>query len=84
MEEVEDAAGSPSSIPTAKYNFVRLDRLGPYVGGKELIDVVGVLKSAAPTTSIRRKISGEELTKRELTLADQRWDRVTLPSDSCP
>lgn len=72
VEEVEDTAGSPSSIPTAKYNFVHFDALGPYVGGRELIDVVGVLKSAAPTTSIRRKANGEELTKREITLADQR------------
>ncbi|KAJ7277071.1 hypothetical protein O6H91_02G027800 [Diphasiastrum complanatum] len=76
VEEVADALSS--QIPTAKYNFVKLDGLGPFINGKELVDIVGVVQNVSPTISVRRKSDNEEIPKRDITVADQSQKTVSV------
>lgn len=41
---VEEAEGE-TSIPDVQYNFVKIDQLGPYVNGRELVGKSELLKS---------------------------------------
>ncbi|XP_059643708.1 replication protein A 70 kDa DNA-binding subunit B-like [Cornus florida] len=76
--EVEEASNEATFIPETKFNFVPIDQLGPYVNGKELIDVVGVVQSVSPTMSIRRKINNETIPKRDITIADETKKTVVV------
>lgn len=40
---VEEAEGE-SFIPPVQYNFVKIDHLGPYVGGRELVGEAELIK----------------------------------------
>lgn len=44
----------------------------------DFADVIGVVQSVAPLTLIRRKTTNEEIPKREVTIADQRFVTPTL------
>ncbi|KAI3957751.1 hypothetical protein MKX01_007582 [Papaver californicum] len=68
--EVEEVSEVGSPIPKAVYNFVKIDDLGTYVNGRELVDVIGVLHSVSPTMGIRRKANNETIPKRDITIAD--------------
>ncbi|EYU45429.1 hypothetical protein ABFS82_09G050100 [Erythranthe guttata] len=68
--EVDQVNNEPSFIPPTKFNFVAIDELGPYVNGRELVDVIGVVQSVTPTMNIRRKINNETIPKRDITIAD--------------
>lgn len=68
--QVEEASNEAAFIPETKFNFVPIDELGPYVNQKELVDVIGVVQSVAPTMSIRRKIDNETIPKRDIIIAD--------------
>lgn len=74
---VEEAEGE-SFIPPVQYNFVKIDHLGPYVGGRELVDIIGVVQSVSPTLSIRRKIDNETIPKRDIVVADDSNKTVTV------
>ncbi|KAL6325572.1 hypothetical protein AAG906_023417 [Vitis piasezkii] len=52
--------------------------LGPYVNGKELVDVSGVVQSVSPTMSIRRKSNNEIVPKRDITIADKTKKSVVV------
>uniref|UniRef100_A0A0E0KAH9 Replication protein A subunit n=1 Tax=Oryza punctata TaxID=4537 RepID=A0A0E0KAH9_ORYPU len=74
---VEEAEGE-TFIPQIQYNFVKIDQLGPYVGGRELVDVIGVVQSVSPTLSVRRKIDNETIPKRDIVVADESSKTVTI------
>ncbi|PKU81140.1 hypothetical protein MA16_Dca014023 [Dendrobium catenatum] len=67
---VEEAQGEGAFIPETKYNFVKIDQVGSYVNGREVIDVIGVVQNVSPTVSVRRKINNETIPKRDITIAD--------------
>ncbi|KVH98484.1 Nucleic acid-binding, OB-fold [Cynara cardunculus var. scolymus] len=68
--QVEEAINEAAFIPETKFNFVPIDELGPYVGQRELVDVIGVVQNVSPTMSIRRKIDNEAIPKRDIIIAD--------------
>ncbi|XP_020596054.1 replication protein A 70 kDa DNA-binding subunit B [Phalaenopsis equestris] len=68
---VEEAQGESAFIPETKYNFVKIDQLGLYVNGREIIDVIGVVQNVSLTLSVRRKSNNETIPKRDITLADE-------------
>ncbi|KAK4479925.1 hypothetical protein RD792_012977 [Penstemon davidsonii] len=76
--EVEEASNEASFIPETKFNFVPIDELGPYVNGRELVDVIGVVQNVSPTMSIRRKINNETVPKRDITIADETKKTVVV------
>ncbi|KAK4436969.1 Replication protein A DNA-binding subunit B [Sesamum alatum] len=76
--EVEEARNEATFIPETKFSFVPIDELGPYVNGRELVDVIGVVQSVSPTMSIRRKINNETIPKRDITIADETKKTVVV------
>ncbi|URD95318.1 Replication protein [Musa troglodytarum] len=66
VEEVQGEA----FVPETKYNFVRIDRLGAYVNGRELVDLIGIVQNVSSTLSIRRKSNNDTIPKRDITIAD--------------
>ncbi|KAF4385041.1 hypothetical protein G4B88_017842 [Cannabis sativa] len=76
--EVEEVSSEAAFVPETKFNFVPIDMLGPYVSGKELVDVVGVVQSVSPTMSIRRKSNNETIPKRDITIADESKKTVVV------
>ncbi|WOL17668.1 replication protein A 70 kDa DNA-binding subunit B-like [Canna indica] len=66
---VEEAEGE-IFIPETKYDFVKIDQLGPYVNGREFVDLIGIVQNVSSTLSIRRKSNNETIPKREVTIAD--------------
>ncbi|CAA0840645.1 Replication protein A 70 kDa DNA-binding subunit B [Striga hermonthica] len=75
---VEEINSEPAFIPETKFSFVPIDELGPYVNGRELVDVVGVVQSVSPTMSIRRKSNNEAVPKRDITIADETKKTVVV------
>ncbi|GAA0146887.1 DNA metabolism protein [Lithospermum erythrorhizon] len=75
---VEEADDEACFVPEIKYNFVPIDELGPYVNGRELIDIIGVVQNVSPTVSIRRKIDNEMIPKRDITIADDTKKTVVV------
>ncbi|GLT25192.1 hypothetical protein SLA2020_003370 [Shorea laevis] len=69
--EVEEAANEETFIPETKFNFVPIDQLGPYVNGKELVDIIGVVQNVSDKVLLRRKIDNETVPKRDMTIADE-------------
>ncbi|EXC04889.1 Replication factor A protein 1 [Morus notabilis] len=76
--EVEEASNEAAFVPETKFNFVPIEMLGPYVNGKELVDVIGVVQSVSPTMSIRRKSNNENIPKRDITIADESKKTVVV------
>ncbi|RVX18422.1 Replication protein A 70 kDa DNA-binding subunit B [Vitis vinifera] len=76
--EVEEASNEETFIPEAKFKFVEIEELGPYVNGKELVDVIGVVQSVSPTMSIRRKSNNDIVPKRDITIADKTKKTVVV------
>ncbi|XP_008794277.2 replication protein A 70 kDa DNA-binding subunit B-like [Phoenix dactylifera] len=74
---VEEADGE-SFIPETKYNFVKIDQLGSYVNGRELVDIIGIVQNVSPTLSVRRKSNNEPIPKRDITVADDSNKTVTV------
>ncbi|KAF8673750.1 hypothetical protein HU200_048503 [Digitaria exilis] len=74
---VEEAEGE-TFIPQVQYNFVKIDQLGPYVNGRELVDVVGIVQSVSPTLSVRRKSDNEMIPKRDIVVADESGKTVSV------
>ncbi|NP_001384500.1 Replication protein A 70 kDa DNA-binding subunit B [Zea mays] len=74
---VEEAEGE-TCIPQVQYNLVKIDQLGSYVGGRELVDIVGVVQSVSPTLSVRRKIDNETIPKRDIVVADDSGKTVSI------
>ncbi|GAB4860883.1 hypothetical protein Ancab_036043 [Ancistrocladus abbreviatus] len=58
-------------IPEAKFNFVPIDQLGPYVNGRDVVDVIGVVQSVSPM-SIRRRSNNELILSK--TVVVSLWD----------
>ncbi|GAB2209289.1 hypothetical protein Droror1_Dr00026499 [Drosera rotundifolia] len=75
---VEVAADERIAIPEIKFNFVPIDNLGPYVNGRELVDVIGVVQNVSSTVSIRRKSDNEVIPKRDITIADESKKTVVV------
>ncbi|GKV35512.1 hypothetical protein SLEP1_g43770 [Rubroshorea leprosula] len=69
--EVEEAANEETFIPETKFNFVPIDQLGPYVNGRELVDVIGVVQNVSDKVLLRRKMDNETVPKRDMTIADE-------------
>ncbi|GLT25193.1 hypothetical protein SLA2020_003380 [Shorea laevis] len=69
--EVEEAANEETFIPETKFNFVPIDQLGPYVNGKELVDIIGVVQNVSDKVLLRRKMDNETVPKRDMTIADE-------------
>ncbi|XP_010258039.1 PREDICTED: replication protein A 70 kDa DNA-binding subunit B-like [Nelumbo nucifera] len=76
--EVEEAAGEKAFVPETKFNFVPIDQLGPYVNGKEFVDIIGVVQNVSPTLSVRRKSNNENIPKRDITIADESKKTVVV------
>ncbi|CAA2977525.1 replication A 70 kDa DNA-binding subunit B [Olea europaea subsp. europaea] len=76
--EVEEASSEATFIPETKFNFVPIDELGSYVNGRDLVDVVGVVREVSPTMSIRRKSDNETIPKRDITIADETKKTVVV------
>ncbi|KAM1789278.1 hypothetical protein ACFX11_039449 [Malus domestica] len=76
--EVEEASNEAAFVPEVKFNFVPIDMLGPFVNGKELVDVIGVVQNVSPTMSIRRKSNNESIPKRDITIADETKKTVVV------
>ncbi|CAI9786728.1 unnamed protein product [Fraxinus pennsylvanica] len=76
--EVEEASSEATFIPETKFSFVPIDELGPYVNGRDLVDVVGVVREVSPTMSIRRKSNNETIPKRDITIADETKKTVVV------
>ncbi|KAK1297102.1 hypothetical protein QJS10_CPB15g01423 [Acorus calamus] len=76
--EVEEVVGECAFIPETKFNFVKIDDLGPYVNGRELADIVGIVQNVSTTLSVRRKSDNETIPKRDITIADDSKKTVTV------
>ncbi|OVA02158.1 OB-fold nucleic acid binding domain [Macleaya cordata] len=76
--EVEEVSEEGTFIPQTVYNFVKIDELGTFVNGKQLVDVVGVVQNVSPTLSVRRKINNETIPKRDITIADDSMKTVVV------
>ncbi|CAA0820873.1 Replication protein A 70 kDa DNA-binding subunit B [Striga hermonthica] len=75
---VEEIETERTFVPETKFNFVPIDELGPYINGRELVDVIGVVQSVSPTMSIRRKSNNETVPKRDVTIADETKKTVVV------
>ncbi|KAM7266950.1 hypothetical protein ACFE04_009116 [Oxalis oulophora] len=75
---VEEASNEEVFVPEIKFNFIPIDQLGPYVNGKELVDIIGVVQNVSPTMSIRRKSDNETIHKRDITVADESKKTVVV------
>ncbi|XP_072980506.1 replication protein A 70 kDa DNA-binding subunit B-like [Typha angustifolia] len=74
---IEEADGE-TFVPETKFNFVKIDRLGSYVNGRELVDIIGVVQNVSPTLSVRRKSNNDTIPKRDITVADDSNKTVTI------
>ncbi|KAK8955109.1 hypothetical protein KSP39_PZI001884 [Platanthera zijinensis] len=77
---VEEADGESAFNPETKYNFVKIDQLGSYVNGRELVDDIGVLQNVSQTPSVRRKSDNETIPKHDITIADK--SSITVSASS--
>ncbi|KAH1114828.1 hypothetical protein J1N35_008206 [Gossypium stocksii] len=75
---VEEASNEETFIPETKFNFVPIDQLGPYVNGRELVDIIGVVQGVNPVSNIKRKIDNENIPKRDLIVADETKKTVVV------
>ncbi|ONK75743.1 uncharacterized protein A4U43_C03F20070 [Asparagus officinalis] len=71
---VEEVTREGSFLPETTYKFVKVDQLGSYVNGRELVDVIGIVQHVSPTISVRRRINNETNPKRDITIADDLYD----------
>ncbi|KAG6386051.1 hypothetical protein SASPL_154937 [Salvia splendens] len=69
----EEDNNEATFLPETKFSFTPIDELGPYVNGRELVDVIGVVQSVSPTVSIRRKSNNETIPKRDIVIADETY-----------
>ncbi|XP_047971793.1 replication protein A 70 kDa DNA-binding subunit B-like [Salvia hispanica] len=76
--EVEEDNNEATFLPETKFSFTPIDELGPYVNGRELVDVIGVVQSVSPTMSIRRKSNNETIPKRDIVIADETKKTVVV------
>ncbi|CAA6657380.1 unnamed protein product [Spirodela intermedia] len=76
--EVEEAASEGAFIPEMKFDFVKIDQLGSYVNGRELVDIIGVVQNVSSTLSVRRKSNNESVPKRDVTIADDSKKTVVV------
>ncbi|KAK8686235.1 hypothetical protein V6N13_125262 [Hibiscus sabdariffa] len=75
---VEEASDEEAFIPETKFNFVPIDQLGPYVNGRELVDIIGVVQSVTAVSNIKRKIDNENIPKRDMIVADETKKTVVV------
>ncbi|GMI78170.1 ARABIDOPSIS THALIANA RPA70-KDA SUBUNIT B, RPA70-kDa subunit B, Replication Protein A 1B [Hibiscus trionum] len=75
---VEEASDEETFIPEAKFNFVPVDQLAPYVNGRELVDIIGVVQSVTAVSNIKRKIDNENIPKRDMIVADDTKKTVVV------
>ncbi|KAK8560004.1 hypothetical protein V6N13_061381 [Hibiscus sabdariffa] len=75
---VEEASDEETFIPEAKFNFVSIDQLGPYINGRELVDIIGVVQSVTAVSNIKRKIDNENIPKRDMIVADETKKTVVV------
>ncbi|KGN63732.1 replication protein A 70 kDa DNA-binding subunit B [Cucumis sativus] len=76
--QVDEVSNEAAFVPETKYNFVKIDMLGPHVNGRDLVDVIGVVQNVSSTMSIRRKINNETAPKRDVTIADETKKTVVI------
>lgn len=65
IEKAEDQ----SNVPQVRFNFCGIEELGK-VDKDTTVDVVGILKEVAETSTIQSKTTGKDYEKRELTIVD--------------
>ncbi|XWS37265.1 hypothetical protein CRYUN_Cryun19dG0028600 [Craigia yunnanensis] len=75
---VEEAVNEETFIPETKFNFVPIDQLGPYVNGRELVDIIGVVQNVTSVSNIKRKTDNENIPKRDMTVADETKKTVVV------
>ncbi|GAB2265702.1 Replication protein A 70 kDa DNA-binding subunit D, partial [Dionaea muscipula] len=75
---VEEAHDSGIVIPETKFNFVSIDQLAPFVNGRDLVDVIGVVQNVSSTMSIRRRSDNELIPIRDITIADESKKTVVV------
>ncbi|KAE8681415.1 Replication protein A 70 kDa DNA-binding subunit B [Hibiscus syriacus] len=75
---VEEASDEETFVPEAKFNFVPIDQLGPYVNGREVVDIIGVVQSVTAVSNIKRKIDNENIPKRDMIVADETKKTVVV------
>ncbi|KAG5670389.1 hypothetical protein PVAND_000658 [Polypedilum vanderplanki] len=75
--QIQPCSDDTSSIPKIKYNLVSISDLA----GKpkdDIVDVIGIAREIGQVTNIVARASGQQLTKREVTIADQTNASIVL------
>ncbi|KAL6912024.1 hypothetical protein ACP4OV_000829 [Aristida adscensionis] len=80
---IELCPDDSSSIPSQRFNFTSIDKIED-AQNNAILDVIGVVTSVNPTTTVQRK-NGMETQKRVITLKDMsgRSVEVTMWGDFC-
>ncbi|KAG1661128.1 hypothetical protein FOA52_011858 [Chlamydomonas sp. UWO 241] len=76
--EVTEAADQEASGMTAALDLVPFDELLKHVTRKAPVDVIGVVIGLGPMGSIKRKSSGDEVSKRDVTIVDNGGKSISL------
>lgn len=73
-----DIESSTFKLPSATYNFTKISDLGRHISSKRFVDVLGVVQSVGPLTTVNRKSNNDEIPKRDIVLLDQSRQTVVL------
>ncbi|KAG0625162.1 hypothetical protein M758_2G032500 [Ceratodon purpureus] len=78
--EVTEAVDEASSfkLPSTTYSFTKISELGQHISAKRFVDVLGVVQSVGPLTTVNRKTNNDEIPKRDVVLLDQSQQTVVL------
>jgi hypothetical protein len=76
--EITESADQEAAGMTAALDLVPLETLLKHVARKAPVDVMGVIIGLGPIGSIKRKSSGDEVAKREVTIVDNGGKSVCL------
>lgn len=62
--------GEDNAIESQRFEFVRIEQI-PSIPAEEVLDLIGIVKSVSPISSITSKKTQNELTKRNVVLTDR-------------
>lgn len=77
VEDIPEESVSPQSM-LRELNPVPISKLGEYAGVKRHIDAIGACVECGDLGTVKRRRDGQELTRKELTLADDSGFKVQL------
>lgn len=75
--QIQACTEDVTSIPKLRFDLVSITDLSEK-GKDSIVDVVGICKEASPVTKIVARSTGNELTKREVTIVDQSNASIVL------